>query len=226
MIQANRCGEVQWIPCSNITEIRPSQIENIYYATRKQYGDVILILLGSNERCTPTLVSEFARIYSFPTHEYHGDVNNFKRYTEWLNYRNRLICGFTEYDNSYYMVADKRFYHHYSRYGFCSACRILRCSPVWCVCGHKELSDGWTSKNKQLDEFIKKSQLQTNSANDAYLEWIPFDCIHGKGYNEGYGHLHGLPTRAEVKLTPLEKTDEYYDKVIIQLRTVFVERFG
>jgi len=97
---------------------------------------------------------------------------------------------------------------------------------VWCVCGHKELSDGWTSKNKQLDEFIKKSQLQTNSANDAYLEWIPFDCIHGKGYNEGYGHLHGLPTRAEVKLTPLEKTDEYYDKVIIQLRTVFVERFG
>ena len=25
----------------------------------------------------------------------------------------------------------------------------------------------------KLDEFIKKSQIQTNSANDAYLEWIP-----------------------------------------------------
>src|SRR5207247_3197030 len=76
------------------------------------------------------------------------------------------------------MVADELFYHCYSRYGFCTTCGILRCSPVWCICGYKQLSDGWTGNNKQLDEFIKKSQLQTNSANHAYLEWIPFDCIN------------------------------------------------
>ena len=59
--------------------------------------------------------------------------------------------------------------------------------------------------DKQLDEFIKKSQLQTNSANDAYLEWIPFDCIK-------YGfYLDGLPTRADVKLIPLEITDSTHD---------------
>ena len=80
------------------------------------------------------------------------------------------------------MVARRHFYHYYSRYRFCSACGILRCSPVWCICGHKELSNGWTSNNKRLDEFIKKSQIQTNSANDAYLEWILFDCIDNKGY--------------------------------------------
>ena len=79
-------------------------------------------------------------------------------------------------------------------------------TPVWCVCGHKQLSDGWTSNNKQLDEFIKKSQLQTNSSNHAYLEWIPFDHIYG-GY--GYGCLDGLPTRAYVKL--IEITDETHD---------------
>ena len=45
------------------------------------------------------------------------------------------------------------------------------CSPVWCICVHKQLS------NKQLDEFVKQSQLQTDSSNYAYLEWIPFDCI-------------------------------------------------
>src|SRR6188508_3381716 len=86
------------------------------------------------------------------------------------------------------------FYDCYSRYGFCTACGIRRCSPVWCICGHKELSDGWTSNNKQLDEFIKKSQLQTNSANDTYLEWIPFGCIDVKGY------LYGLPTGVFVHL--------------------------
>jgi len=82
---------------------------------------------------------------------------------------------------------------------------------VWCICGHKQLSDGWTSNNKKLDEFIKKSQLQTNSANEAYLEWIPFDCID-KG--ECYTELYGLPTYATVKLIPLwiaEITDETHD---------------
>src|SRR5439155_20091342 len=115
-------------------------------------------------------------------------------------------------EDNYYMVADKRFYHCYSRYGFCTICGLLRCSPVWCICGREELSDGWTSNNKQLDEFIKKSQLQTNSPNDAYLEWIPFDCIRDD-YIFGYKHLNGLPTSSyvPVKLIRLEITDSTHD---------------
>src|SRR6185369_10892905 len=137
-------------------------------------------------------------------------VNQFRRYGRWLISRNCSIKGFTEYDGSYYMVAYRRFYHCYSRYGFCTTCGILRCSPVWCICGRKQLSDGWTSNNKQLDEFIKKSQLQTNS-NDVYLEWIPYDCIGGWG--NGYQHLDGLPTHADVAVTliPLEITDKTHD---------------
>ena len=85
---------------------------------------------------------------------------------------------------------------------------------MWCICGHKQLSDRWTSNNKRLDEFIKKSQFQTNSANDAYLEWIPYDCIGVKTYG---CNLCGLPTSAIVELIPLEITDKtdksYYDEV-------------
>src|SRR6185437_10624817 len=132
-----------------------------------------------------------------------NDVSRFRRYKKWLNERNKLIKGFTKYDDNYYMVANELFYHCYSRYGFCSACGILRCSPVWCICGYKQLSNGWTSNNKQLDEFIKKSQLQTNSPNHAYLEWISFDCIDGR-------RLYGLPT-SWVKLIPLEITDETHE---------------
>jgi len=197
----HRLLRLQWIPCSQITDIKPTQIDNVYYAVHD-----VLIFLGSSKECTPTLVSELARIYSLPTHNYINDVNQFRRYKIWLKRRNELIKGFTEYDNNYYMVADKRFYHCYSRYGFCSACGILRCSPVWCICGHKQLSDGWTSNNKQLDDFIKKSQLQTNSPNDAYLEWIPFDYMNDRGDYE-----YGLPTNQYVTLTPLEITDETHD---------------
>ena len=163
---------LEWISYEEITNIKPTPTDAIYYASRKQpdgeVKETMLLLLGSSEECTPTLVSEFARIYSLPTHKHINDIK-FRRYTTWLECRIILIKGFTKYDDNYYMVADKRFYHCYSRYGFCAACGILRCSPVWCICGHKELSDGWTSNNKRLDEFIKKSQLQTNSANHAYL---------------------------------------------------------
>ena len=172
----------------------------------------MLLSLGNNEICTPTLVNEFARIYSLPTHKYNNNNDNFRRYSVWLYHRNNLIDGFTKYGSNYYMVTDRKFYSCYSRYGFCTACGILRCSPVWCICGHKQLSDGWTSNNKRLDEFIKQSQLQTNSPNHAYLEWIPFDCIRAGGDYDEWVYLHGLPTtHYRVKLTPLKITDSTHD---------------
>ena len=201
---------LKWISCSDITDIELTSTNAVYYASRKhELKGTMHLLLGSSEECTPALVSEFARIYSLPTHKYNNVDNNFKRYSKWLETRNRLIKGFTKYEDKFYMVADKLFYHCYSRYGFCTACGTLRSSPVWCICGHKQVSDGWTSNNKQLDEFIKKSQLQTNSANDAYLEWIPFNnCIKDI---DGYQDLDGLPADAHVKLIPLEITDETHD---------------
>ena len=216
-----RENKLKWIPYKELISIEPTRIDNVYYASRREsidVSDIMLILVGRSEECTSTLVSELDQIYSLPTHNYNNyDNNNFKRYKTWLRWRNRLIYGFTEYDDNYYMVASRpQFQRCYSRYGYCSACGILRYSPVWCACGHKQLSNGWTSNNTQLDGFIKKSQLQTNSANDAYLEWIPFDCIYDKGYETG---VYGLPTPDDIKLIPLEITDEtddsYYDTVTI-----------
>jgi hypothetical protein len=199
---------LEWISYEEINNIEPTPTNDIYYASRKhKVKETMLLLLGSSEECTPALVSEFARIYSLPTHKY-NNVDN-KRYSEWLEERNEHINGFTKYEDKFYMVADKLFYHCYSRYGFCTACGTLRSSPVWCICGHKQVSDGWTSNNKQLDEFIKKSQLQTNSANDAYLEWIPFDGIND--WRDGDKYLNGLPTSVFVKLIPLEITDSTHD---------------
>ena len=207
---------LKWIPYEGITNVKPTQIDNVYYAICNEYF-MMFILLGSDETCTLTLVSEFARIYSLLTRKYNKDDNQFKRYSLWLENRNKLIKGFTKYDDNYYMVADKRFYYYYSRYGFCIACGILRCSPLWCICGHKQLCDGWTSNNKQLDEFIKKSQLQANSPNDVYLEWIPFDWIDTEKEEYGYVHICGLPTRADIKSIPLEITDEPHDLYYVEV---------
>ena len=117
LVQSSYVNRLGWIPCKQITKIESTQIDNAYYAVC-QGGEIMLLLLGSREECTPTLVSEFARIYSLPTHNYNNDdVNQFRRYEEWLECRNNLIKGFTKYEDNYYMVADERFYHYYSRYG-------------------------------------------------------------------------------------------------------------
>jgi len=164
----------------------------------------MLLLLGSAEKCTPEYISEVARVYSLLTK--YADirttiVSHFRRYPIWLE-SIREIEGFTKYHDNYYLVAGDRFCDSYYLYGFCSACGLLRCSPVWCICGHKEVSNGWTSNNKKLDEFIKKSQLQTKSANDAYLEWIPFDCV----YNDGRHIDTCIPTIfSHIKLIPRMK---------------------
>ena len=130
-----------------------------------------------------------------------------------------MINGFTSDNNSYYLITKRHFHHCYTLYGFCSACGILRCSPVWCICGHKELSQEWTSKNKKLDEFIMKSQRLTKSPNEAYLEWIPFDRIS----SSAIWLRDGLPTDASVKLIPLETTDgadDLYSMVNYSIKSI------
>src|SRR5438132_1604085 len=84
-------NKLEWVSNSDITDIKPSQVDNVYYAIRKRTGyydvKIILLLLGSDKTCTPTFVSEFARIYSLPTHKHNNEVNQFRRYKRWLEYR-------------------------------------------------------------------------------------------------------------------------------------------
>src|SRR3954463_6088917 len=84
-------NELEWIPYSKIRYLVPTQSDNVYYAIHRTHYDIMLLLLGSSEECTPTLVSEFARIYSLPTHKYKNDVSQYRRYSNWPNRRNKLI---------------------------------------------------------------------------------------------------------------------------------------
>src|SRR5437763_14219563 len=81
---------LKWIPCFDISDIEPTPTNAVYYASRKhELKGTMHLLLGSSEECSPALVSEFARIYSLPTHKYTNVDNNFKRYFKWLSRRNR-----------------------------------------------------------------------------------------------------------------------------------------
>src|SRR6185369_8795605 len=82
----NKHLKLEWIPYEEITNIEPTQVSAVHYASRHDVK-IILVFLGKNEECTPALVSEFARIYSLPTHQYNNDDSQFRRYSEWLKKR-------------------------------------------------------------------------------------------------------------------------------------------
>src|SRR6185295_4735359 len=91
---------LEWIPCSQITNVEPTQMDNVYYAIH-YYTKIVLVFLGNSKECTPIYVSEFSRIYSLPTHQYKNNVGHFRRYSIWLERRNRLIKGFTKNNDNY-----------------------------------------------------------------------------------------------------------------------------
>ena len=221
---------LKWIPYSELQDIDPIQNSTnqpLYYATIRDEVEIMLFLLGPSDKCTQEFIDDCARIYTIPTPENLPVTKQFRRHFEWLRKRNSWIRGFTKYKDNYCLVANYEFRYCYSLYGFCSACGLLRCSPVWCICGHKELSSGWTIEDEKLKEFIKKSQGQTKSANDAYLEWIPCDWLWTASSPDGNntearrdetdadqhstGHLHSLPAWSEIELTYLP--DNNYPEV-------------
>jgi len=47
---------LEWTSCDEISDVKLTQIDNVYYAVLK---DCMIVFLGSSEECTPALVSEF-----------------------------------------------------------------------------------------------------------------------------------------------------------------------
>ncbi|POG69191.1 kinase-like domain-containing protein [Rhizophagus irregularis DAOM 181602=DAOM 197198] len=80
-------------------------------------------------------------------------------------------------------------------YGICGECKEPGIGWQWCQsCNAKRFKDNfknWTSGNKDIDEFIQQSQLNT-VYNKKYLEWIPFEKFQNITYiaEGGFGHIH------------------------------------
>src|SRR5207253_504870 len=62
-------------------------------------------------------------------------------------------------------------------YGKCSTCNGYNTLGGWCQsCDPQSLTLGWSSKNSEIDEIIKSTQLQAKEYdNSHYLQWIPYE---------------------------------------------------
>ncbi|EXX61289.1 hypothetical protein RirG_172570 [Rhizophagus irregularis DAOM 197198w] len=80
-------------------------------------------------------------------------------------------------------------------YGICGECNEPGTGENWCQpCNAKRFKDNfknWTSENKDIDEFIQQSQLNTVYYKK-YLEWIPYENFKDITYitRGGFGKIY------------------------------------
>jgi len=238
---------VTWIPGSDFRQIEPIEScakYEIYSATwyNRRYAyaryifrttddakRVVLIPLGATEKITQEFNESFIRTYSFDItwRKALQSLRHLNKYYQFIDKRHRMICGFTEMRGRTYLVANWIFHYYYLLYGFCSECGLLRCTPVWCICGHKQLSNDWTSSNAQLDRFIRKTQERSEFIFEPFLEWIPYDSV-AKGLSQcndvsllwfisSYQSVTQMCYRRSLVSTPLDITvttpQSYYEQV-------------
>ncbi|RIB17181.1 hypothetical protein C2G38_2187987 [Gigaspora rosea] len=66
------------------------------------------------------------------------------------------------------------FTKRYNFYGKCAKCKQSYTSSTWCQrCGPQDATKGWTSETKNIDEYIKKCQLNVTEY-EKMVEWIQY----------------------------------------------------
>ena len=77
-----------------------------------------------------------------------------------------------DYEDQYSKKRDKK-------YGECPTCNRYNTDYSWCQsCNPKLLTEGWTSGNETLDEFIKSTQLKATEYHySKHLQWIPYNDL-------------------------------------------------
>src|SRR5436305_3339605 len=88
------------------------------------------------------------------------------------------------------LIPDEELKERYKKYGLCKECNQPNTGVNWCQpCNSVHFRQGfskWTSGNEEIDEFIKKFQLNATCYQEV-LEWIPYDRIQNIEYLEEGG---------------------------------------
>ncbi|RIB07889.1 kinase-like domain-containing protein [Gigaspora rosea] len=86
------------------------------------------------------------------------------------------VYGLTQniFTNEYMLIFD---FNRNERNQQCANCNRYNISPAWCqTCSPQKTTQGWTSRNKDVDDCTKKFQFNATTYEDI-IEWIPFDRL-------------------------------------------------
>lgn len=79
--------------------------------------------------------------------------------------------------NEYMIVIDAFSSKRNTSYGICSVCSRYNTSYAWCQsCDPERIIQGWTSENKDFDNYIQEFQLNSTEY-EMIIEWILFEKL-------------------------------------------------
>ncbi|RIB24772.1 hypothetical protein C2G38_615971 [Gigaspora rosea] len=161
---------IEWIPFNRLKNIQKISGDlNIKFSAVWEDG-IRLIFVNNRSRiprCKVTLMTFFSSQIN-----YADFLKNVEEYVQTAN--NCKLFGFTQNPstNEYMIVFD---YVRNSLNGLCSRCNRYNTSLAWCqTCDPPRISQGWTSGNKDIDDYIKRCHLKATS-HEEVIEWIPFN---------------------------------------------------
>ncbi|RIB30914.1 kinase-like domain-containing protein [Gigaspora rosea] len=93
--------------------------------------------------------------------------------------KKHIVYGITQNTvTDKYMMVFEFYYERNIQNGKCENCNRYNTSPAWCqTCDPQKIAQGWTSGNKQIDDYIKEFQFKTTKYEDI-IEWIPFNKLN------------------------------------------------
>src|SRR5436189_1395079 len=83
------------------------------------------------------------------------------------------------------LIPNEELKERYKEYGLCKECKQLNADYDWCqpcnVKRFKQNFQNWTSGNRDIDEFIQKTQLKARN-NEEVIEWVEYDKFENVEY--------------------------------------------
>ncbi|CAG8570336.1 18360_t:CDS:2 [Acaulospora morrowiae] len=171
---------IEWIPFNRLSDLHKTGDSKL----RAKWLDGIRKVENATQSRTLSCPVELEKFDSqIGTSELLKKLNN---YMKSYDYK---IYGITQDSKTsqYMIVFDSFDSRRDCFHGRCSQCERYNTSKAWCQsCDPFEITQGWTSENNDIDDYIKEYQLNTTKYEDI-IEWIPFNRLsnlHKTGYSK------------------------------------------
>ncbi|CAG8555762.1 16716_t:CDS:10, partial [Acaulospora morrowiae] len=104
-------------------------------------------------------------------------IRNFKDSIQSKDSKQKVFGITQDTTGEYMIVFDDFYFMRYEIFGECAQCKRYNTSEAWCLsCDPFKVTQGWTSENNDIDDYIKECQLKAIKYEDA-IEWIPFNRL-------------------------------------------------
>ncbi|RIB04266.1 hypothetical protein C2G38_695917 [Gigaspora rosea] len=170
---------IEWISFDRLTNLQKIREDNSEITFMATWTDGIRIIKGELMEYTQSRIESYG--VNFKIFRGFQTCNLFiEKLENYMQLKENVVYGITQNPetNQYIVVIPDEFNSRRSYLnGKCNSCKQYNTSPAWCQsCDPWRTTQEWTSKNENIDNFIKELQFKATGY-EKVIEWIPFNNL-------------------------------------------------